>query len=85
MVEIINMPQSAEHKSVKSRIVEYATEIGWSFISRNEAEKYRGIVVSMIHKFRDMQADISLCKNIFVLIDEARSTTQGDLGNSGKV
>ncbi len=79
------MSRPTEHKSVQSRILEYATEIGWTFVSRNEAEKYRGIVVSMIHKFRDMQADISLCKNIFVLIDEARSTTQGDLGNSGKV
>jgi type I restriction enzyme, R subunit len=42
---------------------------------------YRGIVVSMVHKFRDMPADVSLRKNIFVLIDEAHRTTGGDLGN----
>jgi len=42
---------------------------------------YRGIIVSMVHKFRDMPADVSLRKNIFVLIDEAHRTTGGDLGN----
>jgi type I restriction enzyme R subunit len=42
---------------------------------------YRGIIVSMAHKFRDMPADINLRKNIFVLIDEAHRTTGGDLGN----
>jgi type I restriction enzyme R subunit len=42
---------------------------------------YRGIVVTMIHKFRDMPADLNLRENIFVLIDEAHRTTAGDLGN----
>lgn len=42
---------------------------------------YRGIVVSMLHKFRNMPADVSERKNIFVLIDEAHRTTGGDLGN----
>jgi len=42
---------------------------------------YRGIIVSMVHKFRDMPADINLRKNIYVLIDEAHRTTGGDLGN----
>ncbi len=42
---------------------------------------YRGIVVTMIHKFRDMPADINKRANIFVLIDEAHRTTGGDLGN----
>jgi type I restriction enzyme R subunit len=42
---------------------------------------YRGIIVSMLHKFRDMPADINLRKNIYVLIDEAHRTTGGDLGN----
>lgn len=42
---------------------------------------YRGIIVSMVHKFRDMPADINLRKNIFVLIDNAHRTTGGDLGN----
>jgi type I restriction enzyme R subunit len=42
---------------------------------------YRGIIVSMIHKFHDMPANINLRKNIYVLVDEAHRTTSGDLGN----
>jgi len=44
-------------------------------------DDYRGIIVTMIHKFRDMPANLSLRKNIYVLIDEAHRTTGGDLGN----
>jgi type I restriction enzyme R subunit len=44
-------------------------------------DDYRGIIVTMIHKFRDMPANLNLRKNIFVLIDEAHRTTAGDLGN----
>jgi type I restriction enzyme R subunit len=44
-------------------------------------DDYRGIIVSMIHKFRDMPADLNLRSNIYVLIDEAHRTTGGDLGN----
>jgi type I restriction enzyme R subunit len=42
---------------------------------------YRGIVVSTIHKFRGMPANINTRSNIYVLIDEAHRTTGGDLGN----
>jgi type I restriction enzyme, R subunit len=45
-----------------------------------KADDYRGIVVTMIHKFRDMPANLNRRKNIFVLIDEAHRTTGGDLG-----
>jgi len=44
-------------------------------------QDYRGIVVTMIHKFRDMPANLNTRSNIFVLIDEAHRTTGGDLGN----
>jgi type I restriction enzyme R subunit len=44
-------------------------------------QDYRGIVVTMIHKFRDMPADLNTRKNVFVLVDEAHRTTAGDLGN----
>jgi type I restriction enzyme R subunit len=44
-------------------------------------DDYRGIIVTMIHKFRDMPADLNLRSNIYVLIDEAHRTTGGDLGN----
>src|SRR5438094_5163059 len=41
----------------------------------------RGFIVSMIHKFDDISANINTRKNIFVLVDEAHRTTGGDLGN----
>ena len=43
-------------------------------------DDYRGIIVTMIHKFRDMPAEINTRSNIYVLIDEAHRTTGGDLG-----
>jgi type I restriction enzyme R subunit len=42
---------------------------------------YRGIIVTTIHKFRDMPENLNLRRNILVLIDEAHRTTGGDLGN----
>ena len=50
-------------------------------LNRLLKDDYRGIVVSMIHKFRDMPANLNTRPNIFVLIDEAHRTTGGDLGN----
>ncbi len=44
-------------------------------------DDYRGIIVTMIHKFRGMPADLNTRSNIYVLIDEAHRTTGGDLGN----
>ena len=44
-------------------------------------EDYRGIIVCMMHKFRDMPEAINTRSNIYVLIDEAHRTTGGDLGN----
>jgi type I restriction enzyme, R subunit len=46
-----------------------------------KGQDYRGLVVTMIHKFRDMPANLNTRKNIYVLIDEAHRTTGGDLGN----
>ncbi len=44
-------------------------------------EDRRGIIVSTIHRFEGMQANINTRENIFVLIDEAHRTTSGALGN----
>lgn len=44
-------------------------------------DDYRGIIVSTIHKFQGMPAEVNTRPNIFVLIDEAHRTTGGDLGN----
>jgi type I restriction enzyme R subunit len=41
----------------------------------------RGLIVSMIHKFDDIPANICPRDNVFVLVDEAHRTTGGDLGN----
>src|SRR6266702_2546958 len=42
---------------------------------------YRGLVLSMIHKFDDVPAKINTRKSVIVLVDEAHRTTGGDLGN----
>jgi len=41
---------------------------------------YRGLVVSMIHKFDDVPADLNRRESVVVLVDEAHRTTSGDLG-----
>src|SRR3989338_7080427 len=58
---------------------EKATRI--SSLNKLLKKDYRGIIVSMIHKFQEMPANINVRKNIYVLVDEAHRTTQGDLGN----
>lgn len=40
----------------------------------------RGLVVSMIHKFDDIPADLNRRESIVVLVDEAHRTTGGSLG-----
>ena len=45
------------------------------------ASDYRGLIVSMIHKFDKIPADINTREGLTVLVDEAHRTTGGDLGN----
>jgi type I restriction enzyme, R subunit len=61
--------QNVEHAHRIKRLVE---------LLRND---YRGVIVTMIHKFNDMPEGICERSNVFVLIDEAHRTTGGDLGN----
>lgn len=35
------MPQPTEHKTVQARILQYAQDIGWSFVSQSQAEEMR--------------------------------------------
>ncbi len=42
---------------------------------------YRGLIVSMIHKFDGADANLCTRENVFVFVDEAHRTTTGDLGN----
>ena len=59
--------------------LEHASNI--ARLNRLLKDDYRGIIVTMIHKFRDMPANLNTRSNIYVLIDEAHRTTGGDLGN----
>lgn len=59
--------------------LEHASSI--ARLNRLLKDDYRGIIVTMIHKFRDMPANLNTRSNIYVLIDEAHRTTGGDLGN----
>lgn len=59
--------------------VEHAHSI--ARLNRLLRQDYRGLIVSTIHKFRDMPADLNTRPNIYVLVDEAHRTTGGDLGN----
>jgi type I restriction enzyme, R subunit len=45
------------------------------------ASDYRGLVVSMIHKFDDIPGNLNTRESVVVLVDEAHRTTGGDLGN----
>src|SRR5947208_4857906 len=45
------------------------------------ASDFRGLIVSMIHKFDAIPKNINTRENVFVLIDEAHRSTGGDLGN----
>jgi len=40
----------------------------------------RGIIVSTIHKFRDMPANLNQRRNLYVLVDEAHRTTEKQMG-----
>lgn len=42
---------------------------------------HRGLIISMIHKFEGMPAEINTRDTIFILVDEAHRTTTGTLGN----
>lgn len=44
-------------------------------------QDYRGLIVSMIHKFDDMPANMITRENFFVLVDEAHRSTGAELGN----
>ena len=45
------------------------------------ASDYRGLIVSMIHKFDQRPANLNTRESVIVLIDEAHRTTGGDFGN----
>jgi len=42
---------------------------------------FRGLIISMLHKFKDIPAHICKRDNFYVFIDEAHRSVEGDLGN----
>ena len=50
-------------------------------LERILSSDYRGLVVSMIHKFDRRPANLNTRESVIVLIDEAHRTTGGDFGN----
>ena len=44
-------------------------------------QDFRGLIVSMIHKFDGLRKDSCTRSDVFLLIDEAHRSTGGDLGN----
>ncbi len=42
---------------------------------------FRGLIITMIHKFEKVDANLTTRSNVYVLIDEAHRSTGGDLGN----
>lgn len=45
------------------------------------ASDYRGLIITIIHKFEGMPKHINKRNNIIILIDEAHRSQEGDLGN----
>ena len=79
-----------DRNELEDQMLKNLTTIGVNNVEQAESiqdlqkllkKDYRGIIVSMVHKFRDMSANVSFRKNIYVMIDEAHRTTGGDLGN----
>ena len=44
-------------------------------------QDFKGLIISMIHKFKDLPANINMRENFYVFIDEAHRSIEGDLGN----
>ena len=59
----------------------YGCRKAFGTLRRILSSDYRGLVVSTIHKFDDIPANINPRESVTVLVDEAHRTTGGDLGN----
>lgn len=73
---------------LQKQLVRNLTKFGLDFIIAGSKDHlrellqddYRGIIVTIIHKFQGMPANINTRRNIFVFIDEAHRSQEGDLG-----
>ncbi|MEM1988710.1 MAG: type I restriction endonuclease subunit R [Candidatus Woesearchaeota archaeon] len=78
-----------DRNELENQLIQNLTNLGFKNLEKAESiehirsllkEDRRGLIVSMIHKFRGMEANINQRSNIFVLIDEAHRTMSGELG-----
>ena len=67
--EMQNKEIAVQHAGSKARLQELLDQ------------DFRGLIVSMIHKFDGIRKDSCKRRDFFVLIDEAHRSTGGDLGN----
>jgi type I restriction enzyme R subunit len=44
------------------------------------ADDYRGVILTLVHKFDDIEPEMTARANVIVLVDEAHRTQYGDLG-----
>ena len=44
------------------------------------AQDYRGVILTLVHKFDDIEPEMTARSNVIVLVDEAHRTQYGDLG-----
>ncbi len=79
-----------DRNELEAQLFGNLTSIGFGHIEIAQSKRHlrellesdhRGLIVSMIHKFDDIPANLNTRTNIFVLVDEAHRTTGGDLGN----
>ncbi|WP_243027222.1 type I restriction endonuclease subunit R [Thermus albus] len=79
-----------DRNELEQQLFQNLEAIGFGRVHRAESkrdlqrllrEDTRGLIVSMIHKFDDMPANLCTRRNVFVLVDEAHRSTGGDLGN----
>lgn len=79
-----------DRNELEAQLFGNLTSVGFGHVEVAESKRhlqellendYRGLIVSMIHKFYDIPANLNIRKNFFVMVDEAHRTTGGDLGN----
>ncbi len=79
-----------DRNELQSQLFDHLEGVGFSNVEVARRKRHlvellendqRGLIVSMIHKFDDVPANVNLRENVFVLVDEAHRTTGGELGN----
>ncbi len=79
-----------DRNELESQLFANITALGIGNVEVTESKEHlkellsrdrRGLIVTMIHKFEGIPANINTRKNIFVFVDEAHRTTGGKLGN----